>query len=66
MKPLLPPDQIARAKAAYEFGLPARVIGRIFGISPSNIWNWASGACCDDIEPDALLVQKLENLLKNG
>ncbi len=66
MKPLLPAEQIARAKAAYEFGLPARVIGKVFGISPANIWNWACGACCDHIEADPLLAQKLENLLKNG
>ena len=66
MKPLLPPEIIARVKAAYDFGIPAPVIGRIMGISPSNIWNWASGMSCDKIAPDPLLAQKLENLLKNG
>lgn len=65
-KPVMPLEKIARAKAAYDFGISAKVIGRVFGISEANLYNWRAGASCSSVKPDPTLAEKLRALLLEG
>lgn len=66
MKRKLNDAEVARIKAAAQFGVKFKKLGELFGIDPQNISNWASGATLDDIQPDEGLLSRLRSLVLKG
>lgn len=57
-------EQIARAKAAVVFGVPAHVVAREAGVSVQSVWYWTGRYYKKSVAPDPQMAARLRAAIR--